>query len=251
MKRQKKLTDGVIVALPSFAVTAYARTGKDTFIKDVQQNTLKLMTPTDQTTRECKWCVYAVDTSHIVLLQVLTSCEHDVVRYAFADALKSKTHDILGLKNCPAGCFENVKNTCEMQDPQKVGVRRTMRAFYIKYGQRERAKNPNVWAEIVHQQIAQDQKNNTPHGIIDVISDFRFKNELLNRGSNKCMPFTIRLFRKDVPVADPVAHEDPEHSLDQYTTHFLLVPPGEAEIAAALKQFPQYALFELQTVLVH
>ena len=214
--------------LPSFALTAYAQTGKDSFIRDCQQGkfTMKLEKPND-----CKWCIYALDSSRIGDMLTLTQ-KTCIRRYAFADAVKKQTHNFLDLKNCSADTFENVKDTCKFQG------NKTIRKFYIEIGQEMRKINLNFWTQIVHDQIEKDQAENS--NFIDIISDLRFENELLKQKT------TIRLFRKSVPISMPLEdiENDSEHSMDSYTTTFLLIPLGEEDFA--LKHFPQYKDFLCQ-----
>lgn len=223
MERQHKLT----------FVCGFLRVGKDCFIEDLKNNKLKQCRNPD----EAKWIVYC-KFENFIILDLLSSPE--IKRYSFADALKIKTHDFLKLKGCSSNTFDEVKETAEFQNPSNPLERKTVRNFYIDVGQEERKKDPNVWTRIVHDEIDKDltnQKNTTP-----IISDFRFKNEILRPTQTT----TIRLFRKKVPIPDfaKSLDVDSEHNLDDFETDYLLLPPGQEEFKAAIGFFPRYANFK-------
>ncbi len=230
-QRQDEKTNG-------FAICGYAGTGKDTLIQDLQRHKLFMLgRPPEE--YETKWQIYSNTRGDV--FEYLISHSSDIKRYSFADALKLQVHDNLKLKNCPADAFEHLKNDVFFRDPNEFGTLKTIRSFYIEHGRKKRAVNPDIWTEIVHAQIQKD-RNQDP-SVIDMISDFRFENELL-----QLPKYTIRVFRKDV-VAAP-ASEDSEHSLDTFKTTFLLIPPGDDEWVAAIKCFPQYTDFYPSGVLV-
>jgi len=221
--------------LPSFALIAYLRTGKDTFIQELQANKLNLSgSPEDR-----KWAVYALPETDFLPFFHLMMTKFQKRRFAFADALKIYTHNKLGLKDCPAHAFENVKDTALFPMGSEL---KTMRDYYKQYAQEARSKNPLTWVEIVLQQIEQEHKS---ENFIDVISDWRFPNELIPRTNPVS---TIRLFRKDVPIPLKASsgQEETEHALDHFQTDYLLVPPGQEEFQMALQNFPQYKDFVRQ-----
>src|SRR5205085_403578 len=83
-------------------------------------------------------------------------------------------------------------------------------------------------------EIDNDKWNIPKGGIIDIITDHRFPNELTDRvymnGFQKAEEVvTLRLHRKDVLVApkEDNPEEDSEHAMDYYLTKYLLIPPGE------------------------
>ena len=245
---------------PSFALVGFSLTGKDSLIKDLQSKQISLGVNENEND-DVKWIVYgnAEIPELNGYLDLETIFDHDnshsIKRYAFADALKVETHNDLGLINCPANAFENVKNTMLLPDVKNPGCYKTIRKFYIDYGQMRRADDPLVWVKKVNEKIENEKfaLYNVPmeqgfKGWIDVISDFRFDNELMDRfysnGSfqSKHQITTIRLHRASVPVTAKLADRtiDSEHNLDGLVTKYLFIPPGLAELYLALERFPQY-----------
>ncbi len=222
--------------LPSFTLTAYLQTGKDTFIQELQQHKLVLC-PTPETESKVRWIVYARTKSTFPALPLLFNTAVEKRRFAFADALKVHTHARLGLKDCPPHVFENVKDVALFRESGHSEFQ-SMRSFYKQFAQEARAKDPLTWAKIVYAQVAEERK---AMDFIDVISDWRFPNEL----NQKDMRYTIRLHRKDVPVPAFASdgEEESEHALDHFETNFLLLPPGKNEFDVAIARFPQYASF--------
>ena len=267
---------------PSFALAGYAGHGKDTLIRDTKTRKLRLQlvattnvcSITDSSwssssgsgatssnscgmENEAKWIVYSspMNSNTNDLLTLFDSDRAmDIQRYAFADALKVETHEWLGFRDCPAHAFENVKNTLLVPHPTIPYCLKTIRGHYIDYGQERRKLDPQIWAKKVVQQIVAD-KSIRPQ-TIDIISDFRFDNELLSRqyqieGVNHDQSAesdisTIRVHRAGVPVAAPLEDRsiDSEHNLDDFATKYLFIPPGITELGLALKRFPQYAKYE-------
>ncbi len=224
---------------PSFALTAWKGTGKDTFFQEL--TTLRLSTSAPET--DAKWVVYySPSTRRLHALKALFDSCVAKQRFAFADALKVETHNYLRLKNCPANAFENVKEIALFQAYPATEFK-TMRTFYKERAQYARALDPLTWTRIVHSQIEQERKS---HEFIDVITDWRFENELLKRHDAKRQPLTIRLHRKDALVPDfaLAGEEESEHALDDFTTDFLLIPPGREEYEIAMSHFPQYMHFK-------
>lgn len=213
-------------------VIGYKSVGKDTFIEDLQNSKLRQCHNAD----DAKWTVYS-KRDNLAILKLL---DGEIKRYSFADALKIKTHDFLKLKGCSFNTFDEVKETAEFQNPTNPLERKTIRQFYIDLGQQEKLKNANVWTQIVHDAIYKDQL--TQKHIKPIISDFRFKNEILIPKQTT----TVRLFRKQVPIP-PFAESlkiDSEHNLDDFESDYLLLPPGQEEFDAAIELFPQYANFK-------
>ncbi len=256
---------------PTVALVAYAGTGKDTLVNELRGGRLSLLSGEPEGPDEPRWVVYgpAVSDHHSlrailarrVLPQVFSPANTEIVRrYAFADALKVETHEWLKLRGCPADAFENVKNTLQCPHPL-TGELATMRGHYIGYGQLRRRDDPLVWARIVAQRIAREKfSQGCRRGHLGVVTDFRFDNELLplhaelaalranEAEADEHYPaaafvLTMRLYREEVKVAPRLEDRrvDSEHNLDEYLTHFLLVPPGQ--FAAAIKVFPQYAQY--------
>lgn len=215
-----------------YAICGYRQVGKDTLIQDLKNKKLK------QGHDDIKWVVYALNTQKLHFLLAFVGAPH-IKRYSFADALKIKTHEFLKLRDCPAHAFENVKETLLLPDPRYSTEWKTMRGWYIYFGQEERKKDANIWTKIVHDTIQHDQIHDQIH--VPIISDFRFQNELVKPNETT----TIRLFRKKVliPPFMPNSNEDSEHNLDSFQTDFLFLPPGMEEFDACIEKHPQYANF--------
>lgn len=244
---------------PSFVLTAYAGTGKDTFFAEIASGGLSLYGPT-VAKHEPRWTVYAAESRDSTDFMKLLTCRPHTdkldarqappraKRYAFADVLKKETHRWLGFQgDIPALAFEKVKDTLTARDPES-GNAATLRQHYINYGQARRRENPFAWAAPVAAQIHRDLYIDYPGPCpVDITTDWRFDNELEPRDRP---PSTIRLYREEVKVAPVLAdrNTDSEHNLDNYLTDYLLVPPGQ--FAAALKAFPQYANYTPRFILV-
>jgi hypothetical protein len=237
-------------ASPSVALVAYAGTGKDTLVRELQDGALELTKEVNGTTR---WVAHgpagaATSPMERDLRAVFSPANTPLVRrYALADALKRETHEWLGLRRCPPDAFERHKDTLQCPHPD-TGALATIRQHYINFGQARRADDPQVWAKRVAAQIEAEKFKDSPRGLVDVITDFRFDNELLERkyahdfGEHGQSPImTMRLFRKEVRIAPKLTDRrlDSEHNLDGLRTHFLLTPPGE--FVDAVLMFPQYA----------
>lgn len=237
----------------SVGLVAYSQTGKDTLIKDLKEKKLKLNLPKDNIDeKEQKWVVYAkLEDDWRDLFHIFKS-DSTIKRYAFADALKNETHHWLRFVDCPVNAFENLKNTLIVPHPTIPYLMKTIRGWYIDYGQEARMKDPLVWAKIVNSSIEQEKFSECKEGLIDIISDFRFDNELLDRtyslGNGIVIKqptteiTTIRLHRAAVPVAAtlPDRRFDSEHNLDTFQTKYLFITPGEGEEKIAMERFPQY-----------
>jgi hypothetical protein len=248
---------------PTVALVAYAGTGKDTLVNELRGGRLSLSSGEPEGPGEPRWVVYGPPSAALlarrVLPQVFSPANTAIIRrYAFADALKVETHEWLRLRGCPADAFENVKNTLQCPHPL-TGELATMRGHYIGYGQLRRRDDPLVWARIVAQSIAREKfSQGVKRGHLGVVTDFRFDNELLplhaalresedegiEHDPAAAFVLTMRLYREEVKVAPQLEDRriDSEHNLDEYRTHFLLVPPGQ--FMAAAKVFPQYAQYE-------
>lgn len=215
---------------PVFLLCGYKGTGKDTFFKDLCFHNLKQTTET-----ECKWLVYASPNVDRFKFENLLS--EYIKRFAFADALKSMTHEALQFIDCPPYAFEKVKESLQVINPFQKNEVLSIRNLYIFIGQQQRARNPDVWLNIIQKQI-QNEKLST-----SVITDFRFENEMKNW--NNMEVFTIRLFRANVPIPEVLENReiDSEHNLDLLETDFILVPPND--VHALHKQFPQYKNYQL------
>lgn len=232
---------------------AYSQTGKDSFVKDLQQNKLAIHQESD----EAKWIVYALpETETKDFQQIVASCNASrITRYAYADALKTFTHNYLRFQNCSVDTFEQHKDTLFVRDPEDPRVSKTIRKWYIDIGREERSKNPLVWAEITNKEIENEQLIKK---VIPMNTDFRYPNELMDRNlldvdGNRVLfskedLTTIRLHRKDVKVA-PMC-EDSEHALDSFTSKYLLIPPGPEEYTCVMERFPQYQGFVRRFILV-
>lgn len=236
---------------PSVILTGYATHGKDQLIKDLQSKRLSLV-PADQNCldQNHRWFVWglpdALDKFQDLLKLFDENNSHLIKRYALADSLKVITHEYLKLNNCPANAFENVKETMLIADPNDLNMIKTIRGWYIKIGQDRRQENPLYWSEITHKQIEADKFSSNSDGIIDIISDSRFKNEPLPRkypnGMNqqRHQLLSIRVHREGVHIVEPLPYGqrdiDSEHNLDETLTDFLFCNLEEE----SLERFPQY-----------
>lgn len=256
--------------MPSFVLTAYAGTGKDTFFTEVANCMLRWeFGRAPAAPAGARWVAYAAPGCNPADLRVLAELRPARApvanmrgaaprarRYAFANALKTDTHRQLGFRDCPAHAFEAVKDTLVARDPHSGEVA-TLRAHYIRLGQEARGRDPLVWARIVAKEIWENRLCDYPGPpVVDITTDWRFENELAPRLSvapsgslawreeQAIAPTTVRLFREEVKAAAPTADRatDSEHNLDGVKTDYLLVPPGQFE--AALRAFPQYEGFE-------
>jgi hypothetical protein len=234
----------------SVALTAYAGTGKDTLIREIQRQELRLDS-LGGLGKKTRWMVYgrtASATHDLKKLYSLMDRKRYVMRFAFADALKNEVHRRLGFKDCPTDTFEHVKNTLLACDPsEQPPQHKTIRQHYIDHGQARRAEDPLAWAKIISHEI--EGKTNgygVDYTIVDIISDYRFRGELMSRhypdfDQKADDVVTIRLFRASVKPAPRLADpsKDSEHNLDGETTTLIFVPPGE--FPEALAAFPQYS----------
>ena len=206
---------------------------------------------------EEKWWVFCDPSNPSPDLVRLFHYRMNIKRYAYADALKDSTHKYLRLENCHVHSFEQVKNSLLVQDPNKATIWKTIRQWYIDYGCWEREKDKQVWARKINSQI---EKEKIPLKIIDMITDFRFRNEPMDRKyeeNNEIIHVkaadisTIRLWRPEVKEA-PLS-ESSEHDLDNFQTKYLFVGAnhkninGEAydedQFQLAVDRFPQYRDF--------
>jgi len=218
------------------SLVGYTKTGKDEFAKDVIEKKLQY----NQVIQEnVKWIIYSK--GHQDLPKFL-GCS--VKRYAFADALKIFTHEKLGLQNCAANTFENVKDSCWFFDPENPEKFNTIRDYYKFYGDQEKVKNPFIWRDIVSKQMETDSQMKTDSKLnnVAIITDFRYPCEVLEN------QISLRLFRSVIPIPHPDIHS--EHDLDKLMTDYILVP-YEQDFQTALYLFPQYADFKPMGCLVH
>lgn len=192
-------------------ICGYKTTGKDTFAKSL----LGL-------DRTYKWVIYSKPNG-----KKLFSWPRELFRLAFADILKQRVKEELGLPED----FDVEKRKEEvMADGQ------TFRMHCIKKGCKMRKEDPYYWARLAFDPI-QDKEG------IPVVTDFRFPQEYDYSIKSKGEVFTFRIFRKEIPIPKIVNPEDdPEHSLDDFETDFLVVPfeNHEEHLKAAKELFPFY-----------
>ncbi len=210
------------------ALVGYTKTGKDEFARDVTEKKLQY----DTTPKNAKWIIYSQGDQELQKILL-----YSAKRYAFADALKLFTHEKLGLQNCAANTFENVKDSCWFVDPESPERYNTIRDYYKFYGDQEKSKNISIWRDVVSKQIEADSKSNN----LAIVTDFRYPCEVLEN------QISLRLFRSIVPIPHPDIHS--EHNLDKLMTDYLLVP-SEEDFRTALYLFPQYADFKQMGFLV-
>ena len=113
---------------------------------------------------------------------------------------------------------------------------RSWREILVEHAQARRAQDPDHWVNMALPKLKQNLYN--------LVTDFRFLNEYQVVCNNFSAVTTIRVFRQAVPIPQPVkeGEEDPEHSLDDFMTDYVLIPEAnfEAEREALLTVFPQY-----------
>jgi hypothetical protein len=234
---------------PSVMITAWRGTGKDTL---VQHLSTEQITVADADCTDALWVVYS-DSSDQALNKIYPLLANQLLvrKFSLDEALRVETHEWLRLRDCPADAFEQCKDTLTCLNP--TGVRKSIRQHYIDYGQAARRKDTSIWIRTVLEEIEYKKfYSGLLQGIIDVIPDWQFENELVDRQyrNQDCKLMyelkeniiTIRLHRKDVAVPETLADKstDPEHNLDNFLTDYLFIPPGEEEAKLALDRFPQY-----------
>ncbi len=192
-------------------INGYTGTGKDTVGKHL--NTGK---------GQYSWAIYKHPVSTIKFPR------GPGYRVAFADEVKKQ---VKKEQNLPKS-FD-----IEKQKNEVIKDGRTFRSFCIEKGCGERKRDPYHWARFAFNRFEKKGLSGMPTS-----TDWRFGEEheyALSVGD----VVSMRVFRKDVPIPPvTVPHDDPEHSLDNFTTDFLLVPKYNhlEEIAAAKALFPQY-----------
>jgi hypothetical protein len=185
----------------------YKRTGKTTFCSNLAQYRF-----------EYDWQIYCAHedvgkTKHRLLSFV------DSDTGAFADAIKSRVRFDLGY----LGDFEKDKDTLFIGG-------KLLRQHLIDTGATGRAWNQGYWVNQLLLAHANAKRL--------IVSDFRFKNEYYYAPAT---PFTVRLFRSDVPV--PAPDIGSEHDLDQFRTNAVLVP-SERDFEQCCDYFPMYSSYE-------
>jgi hypothetical protein len=206
-------------------VCGYAGTGKDSLYKMILAGA-KLQVYADG---KKGWLIYA---DHGAIAPTYSP---DMIRIAFADALKCVSFPLTGLDGKWQDHDEN-KDTilCPL-------LHKTLRQHYRDHGTAKKKEEDTYWARMALQHYVD--------GDVDVdkimATDWRYKVEY----AFACKHFSVvtsRVYRAKVVPAP--ASEITEHELDDVTTTYLLVP-SELDFATALKQFPQYHNYVLQWVL--
>ena len=150
-------------------------------------------------------------------------------RLAFADEIKREVR------------IEQ-KLPVDFDDKEKVlPTKKTFRQHCIEKGCGRRKEDPFYWCRLAFNQMEkEDQKSYV------TVSDFRFYEEL-EYARSVGEVITIRVFRKEVPIPKiTVPENDPEHTLDNLKTDFLVVPleNHNEQIGVAKEIFKQYHNFE-------
>jgi len=117
--------------------------------------------------------------------------EHGFQRLAFADALKLAVHRAHGIP-LELMATQEGKASVWQQDGS-----RTVRQVLIDHGMRERAKDPDVWARQVLQQVL-----DAPPGSRFVVTDWRLPGEHRLLQSAGIMATTVRVQRFGRPPLD-------------------------------------------------
>ncbi len=129
-------------------------------------------------------------------------------KLAFADKLKSVVKDLYGLTD--EHVYGSLKETPLDQYPGY-----TPRMILQKFGQDQRAINPNIWADYVFRQIENSDKE------INIITDLRFPNEhevalkWAHKDPDNRHVFAIRIVRPDLPAISG-SDDISETALDKY-----------------------------------
>lgn len=195
-------------------ICGYTRSGKDTFARYLN---------TTEGKKSFSWAIY-----YHPQLTTTTFTEEPGYRLAFADEVKKQ---VLAELNLPLNYnIEKKKNEVI------PGTEKTFRSFCIDKGCGERKKDKCYWVKLAFDKLKPTQEG------IPTITDWRFKEEL-TYAQNIGEVITIRVYRKDVPIPEVVnPDDDPEHTLDETSTDYLIVPAKdhEEEFKSAQEVFPQY-----------
>lgn len=201
-------------------ICGYTRSGKDTFARYLNSPEGK---------KSFSWAIYYHPQS-----TTTTLTEKPGYRLAFADEVKKQ---VLAELNLPSNY-----NIEKKKDEIIPGTGKTFRSFCIEKGCGERKKDKYYWAK-----LAFNKMESTKEDSILTITDWRFKEEL-TYAQEIGQVITMRVYRKDVPIPLLVnPDDDPEHTLDEVSTDYLILPGEnhEEEFKSAQEHFPQYAGFVL------
>ena len=189
----------------NFALTAYRGTGKDTFCKALKG---------EISLTRLEWNVYS-KTGAIFPFPI-----KKIQRIALADELKYIVCDRLLIPRMfvDSGEFDKVKDTREVEG-------KTLRRWCIDIGRQLKEDHGKLFfVEKIREQVDDNSCQ-------WVLTDCRYGFEVLPGW------ITIKLFRKEVPVAD--ISEDSERSMDSYPCDFLLVK-DQQDFEAVQKYSPHY-----------
>ncbi len=189
-------------------------------------------------------------------------------RWAFAAQLKLETHLLLGGEDVlraqahaqnlvPAAMAEAqwdldlVKDKLQLPAPDSAEGSSsdktwTLRNWYIEIGMRRKRQDQDYWVKRVEGELRKLRDSLSPPPLrLDIITDCRFRHEIDHMRALaqefKVPILTARVYRSHVPV--PPADQPTEHDVDSVATDLVFVPAdqrGQEEIAALIRQFPQY-----------
>jgi len=144
-------------------------------------------------------------------------------RFSFADELKKEVSKIYGIP------FQ-VDDKDLKQYKRVDGKIASARDLYIEWGTIKRKQDPYYWCKFIKKDKC-------------IITDWRYPNELeyVANGSDTS---TVRVFRSSVPVPDQTIES--EHSLDKFTTDFLVLDNCD-DLAKVQSLFPQYKDYTFYT----
>lgn len=152
-------------------------------------------------------------------------------RTGFADSLKLEASEEY---NVPTFISDQDKDIKQFTHPKTLEIV-SARDIYIEWGVIRRSQDLDYWCKKALTPYISPRESPT----ICVVTDWRFPNESQYAIQTFDNVKTFRLYRSDIP--EPPANIESEHSLDTYSTDYLLLQENEFE--QAIKKFPQYTSY--------
>ncbi len=177
-------------------ICGYRRSGKDYTYKLIK-NGIRI---------QSSWNVYIHSRHSSNILSPLSFESTDnIQRLAFADILKEKLALDLNMT------VIDMEFTKDIPIPGDINGL-TPRHYMIKMGYEYRMKDPLYWVKLVAEKYNPNMTN--------VVTDFRYPNEIQLGHLTNEIPITIRIVRKSTPM--PELEELSEHYMDDYQTDVIL-----------------------------
>ena len=235
-----------------FLISGYARTGKDTFHRELKNGSLRftqidsfmslIVKRTFSFFTKTNYYVYAdsKDAFDLYLYKTMLSCPNRT-QLSFAEPLKEEVHKQLNLVNVT----DDMK--VKMYTHPITGEMKTLRQFYIDRGSELRKIDVDYFIKAA---VEKAQRSNTSIFQIYDVTDLRFPNELefFQNHNHLSMNDTIdehvscRIFRSCVPIPD--RNIESEHALDKSKTDLLIVT-SFLDYLCAMWKFPQYRCYSV------